>query len=218
MKELSRKRQRFVEEYLIDFNGKQAAIRAGYSPKSAEMQASRLLSKAKVAAAVDDGRALLAERSTVKAEDVLRELAKLAFANMEDYTKVGEDGQRGAVDLSSLTRDQMAAVNEISYDAAGRLKFKLADKRAALVDLGKHLGLFTDKQLIKLEGSLSHDWTVRVVPANGAVTHLPDAQLVDKPRARRLPELAGLVEPAEPVEPVEPRARRLPELVGGNDA
>ena len=98
----------------------------------------------------------------MSADEVLRELALLARANMDDYTNVNEDGGT-SVDLASLTRDQMAAVNEISYDAAGRLKFKLADKRAALVDLGKHLGLFTEKQAIRLEGSMSHDWTVKVI-------------------------------------------------------
>lgn len=173
MATLPAKRARFVEEYLIDSNGTQAAIRAGYSPKTAQMQASQLLTYPGVADAVAAGRARLAEQSTVKAEDVIRELAKLGFANMEHYTRVNGLGDM-VIDLSDLTSDQMAAISEITVetytDGKGedaetvkRTKFKLADKRAALVDLGKHLGLFTDKQSIKLEGNMSHDWTVKVI-------------------------------------------------------
>ncbi len=126
-----------------------------------------------VVAAVDASKAEIAERSMVKAEDVIRELAKLGFANMENYTRVNGLGDR-VIDLSDLTSDEMAAVSEITVETytdghgedaeqVKRTKFKLADKRAALVDLGKHLGLFTDKQSIKLEGSMSHDWTVKVI-------------------------------------------------------
>ena len=168
MAELPAKRKRFVEEYLIDSNGRQAAIRAGYSPKTAQMQASQLLTYPGVADAVAAGQAELAERSAVKAEDVIRELAKLGFANIEDYTS--NNGSDLAIDLADMTRDQAAAISEITtetYTKDGeqvrRTKFKLADKRAALVDLGKHLGLFTDKQSIKLEGNMSHDWTVKVI-------------------------------------------------------
>ena len=58
---LTPKQARFVEEYLIDLNGKQAAIRAGYSPGTAEVQASRLLRNAKVRFALED--AMLARSS-----------------------------------------------------------------------------------------------------------------------------------------------------------
>ena len=61
MAKLSAKRQRFAEEFLVDLNGKQAAIRAGYSPRSAEVTASRLLSDANVQVSVQAGRAKLAQ-------------------------------------------------------------------------------------------------------------------------------------------------------------
>lgn len=80
---LAPKQQRFVEEYAVDLNGKQAAIRAGYSAHTAEVQASQLLGKLKVKAAID---LLLAERRTATrktADDILRELESIGFGARE---------------------------------------------------------------------------------------------------------------------------------------
>jgi phage terminase small subunit len=74
MMELSDKQASFVREYVVDKNGKQAAIRAGYSPASAEMQASRLLSKEKVRAAVDEALQKVAEKTETEAEWVRKRL------------------------------------------------------------------------------------------------------------------------------------------------
>lgn len=104
---LSPRQKRFAEEYVLDFNGKKAAIRAGYSPAGAKQQAHRLLTCATVHAEVDRLRRRLvlnADGQGITAERVLSELAKIAFA---DFDQV-----------------------------------KPAEKRAALVDLGRHLGLF----------------------------------------------------------------------------
>lgn len=149
---------RFVEEYLLDLNAKQAAIRAGYSPKTAVVQGSRLLTNANVAAAIAAGKAERAERVGISADRVLTELAKLGFANMADYMKTTSDGDP-RLDFSALSRDQAAALTEVTVEDfvegrgedardVRRVKFKLADKRAALVDIGKHLGLFLDRQEI----------------------------------------------------------------------
>lgn len=87
-------------------------------------------------------------------EAVLGELAKLAFANMADYMKVGEDGQP-TLNFNDLTRDQAAALVEITVEEfkdgrsdkreVRRVKFKLADKQKSLEALGKHLGLFIER-------------------------------------------------------------------------
>lgn len=152
---LNPKQQRFVDEYLIDLNGKQAAIRAGYSPRSAEVQASQLLSQPKVAEAVAAAKADLARRTGITQEKVLLEYARLGFANMEDYIRITADGDP-VVDLSKLDRDKAAAIGEVTsevyLDGRGdgaerirRTKFKLVDKKAALDSIGRHLGMFTDK-------------------------------------------------------------------------
>ena len=155
---LTAKQRRFVEEYMIDKNATQAAIRAGYSEKTAQVIGSENLSKPIIAVEIESGLAKLAESAGVTAERVIAELEKLAFTNLADYMVVGTDGLP-SLDFSNLTRDQAVALTEvtceqtangvlkISEDGPGhiktfKVKFKLADKRAALVDLGKHLGLF----------------------------------------------------------------------------
>lgn len=152
---LNPKQQRFVEEYLIDLNATQAAIRAGYSAATAYSQGERLLRHVEVQAAVSEAQKARSERTGITADRVLAELAKLGFANMADYMKAGSGGDP-YLDFSQITRDQAAALTEVTVedfkDGRGedardvrRVKFKLADKRAALVDIGKHLGMFKDR-------------------------------------------------------------------------
>jgi len=152
---LTAKQARFVDEYMVDLNATQAAIRAGYSAKTAADIGRQLLRKTPVAGAIAERQRAVSERTGVTAERVIEELAKIGFANMQDYMRVGSDGDP-YLDFSALTRDQAAALSEVTVedfkDGRGedardvrRVKFKLHDKRAALVDLGKHLGLFKDK-------------------------------------------------------------------------
>lgn len=152
---LTPKQARFVQEYLIDLNATQAAIRAGYSAKTAEQQGPRLLGNVGVAEAIAAGQAKRAERTEITADRVLTELAKIGFANMADYMGSNPGGDP-FLDFSALTRDQAAALQEVTVedyvDGRGedarqvkRVKFKLADKRAALVDVGRHLGMFKER-------------------------------------------------------------------------
>jgi phage terminase small subunit len=96
------------------------------------------------------------ERAAITKEKVLSELAKIGFANMMDYMKIGPSGDP-VLDYSALTRDQAAALVEVTVedfkDGRGddardvrRVKFKLADKKSALIDLGKELGLFIERR------------------------------------------------------------------------
>jgi phage terminase small subunit len=158
---LTPKQERFVAEYLIDLNATQAAIRAGYSAKTAAQQAHLLLKKTAVAKELEAAQAARAARTEVTQDRVLKELAKLGFANMQDYMRVTPEGDPYA-DLSRLSRDQAAAITEFTVEDftegrgddardVRRVKFKLADKRAALVDMGKHLGMFKDK--VELTGA-----------------------------------------------------------------
>ena len=84
---LTDKRQRFVEEYLLDFNAKQAAIRAGYSEKSALMQGSRLLTFEAVKVELTRRRSEIARKLKMTPEGVASELARLAFVNVKDFLK-----------------------------------------------------------------------------------------------------------------------------------
>ena len=151
---LTAKQARFVEEYLVYLNATQAAIRAGYSEKTAAIIGHENLRKPNLAAAVAERQRKLAAKLEVTQEAVIAELARIGFANMADYMKVSPDGAP-RLDFSALSRDQAAALVEVTVeeftvgageDAAPvrKVKFKLADKRAALVDLGRHLGMFKD--------------------------------------------------------------------------
>jgi len=157
--ELTAKQAMFVKEYLVDLNATRAAIAAGYSEKSAEVTGSRMLTNAKVRAEIDKQIGDRKRRLSISADAVLQELARIAFANMMDYMTI-QDGD-AYVDLSKVTREQAAAIQEITsetyidgYEGKGeekkpivvkRTKFKLGDKRASLELLGKHLKLFTDR-------------------------------------------------------------------------
>ncbi len=71
---MSDKQMRFAEEYLVDSNATQAAIRAGYSPRSADVHGSRLLGNARVAAAIKDMQAEHRERTAVTVESITEQL------------------------------------------------------------------------------------------------------------------------------------------------
>jgi phage terminase small subunit len=82
---LTPKQERFVLEYLVDLNATQAAMRAGYSKKTAQEQSSRLLSNVMVSEAIAKGMQALAKQTGVTAERVIAELALVGFANMGNY-------------------------------------------------------------------------------------------------------------------------------------
>jgi phage terminase small subunit len=158
-RELDARERRFVDEYLIDLDPKRAAIAAGYSRSIAASKAYQWVSKSKVKRhvfeAIQTAQEARSSRTGIQADAVLAELAKIGFANMADYMGSTPGGDP-YLDFSRLSRDQAAALQEVTVedftDGRGedarnvrRVKFKLCDKRAALVDLGRHLGLFKDR-------------------------------------------------------------------------
>jgi len=152
---LTPRQEAFVAAYLVSLNATEAAREAGYSEKTAEQQGYRLLRNAQVAAAVQKGRDAAQRRADLTLDEIIRETSKIAFANMADYMRVGPDGDP-VLDFSKLTRDQAAALVEVTVDdyidgrgedrrSVRRVRFKLADKLGALVSLGKHFGGFGSK-------------------------------------------------------------------------
>jgi phage terminase small subunit len=151
---LSPKQERFAQEYLIDLNATQAAIRAGYSPRSAKQQGARLLTKDDVQAAIQKGREEAQKRTDISLDRVLHELAIIAFADPRKAVKWGpgvyeetlEDGTVAKssgvmlIDSDSLDDDVARTVAEVGNTKEG-VKIKFHDKLAALEKLGKHLGL-----------------------------------------------------------------------------
>lgn len=147
MRKLTPKQARFVDEYLVDLNATQAAIRAGYSPKTANEQAARLLANVSVQSAIAERMKARQTRTEITQDMVVSELARIAFGNKRALMKWGPDGVK-LVDSSTITDEDAAMVSEVSEtvtEAGGTIKLKTHDKVKALELLGKHLGMFSDK-------------------------------------------------------------------------
>lgn len=143
-KELTPKQQMFCKEYLIDLNATQAAIRAGYSAKTAEWIGPQLLGKSHVSAEIQAQMDKRAAKIEITAEKVLQEIAKMAFANVKDLY----DEHGILKPISELPRDVAAAVQSVKVnltESCAVQEVKLWDKKGTLELLGKHLRLFSDK-------------------------------------------------------------------------
>jgi len=154
-KRLPPRQARFVEQYIIDLNATQAAIRAGYSKKTAFVQGSRLLRNAKVKRLIKKAIERRSKRTEVTADKVIKEFARVGFSDLRDFAAWGPTGVK-LLESSGLTEDQAASVAEVSESVTGKSKnvrFKLHDKAHALTQLGRHLGLFKDR--LEVEGDLN---------------------------------------------------------------
>ncbi|KAF5089802.1 Terminase small subunit [anaerobic digester metagenome] len=157
---LTPKQAEFARQYLVDMNATQAAIRAGYSEKTAYSIGAGLLHKASVAEAIAAAQAKREKRTEITQDKVVAELARIAFGNARDVMDWGPSG----VTLKSsgeLTDDQAASVAEVSETTTregGSLKLKRHDKVKALELLGRHLGMFTDKVKNEISGGLEIKW------------------------------------------------------------
>lgn len=156
-------RQRlFVAEYLKDFNGKQAAIRAGYAAPNAEVTASKLLRQAKVQAEVAKAQDARARRIGIDADRVLEEVRRLALSDVRGL--FDEDGNLRP--LSELTDEQAAAIAGVEVIIKNAKagdnqtdtihKIRVWDKPKSLEMLMKHLGLL--KEQASVSGTIELVW------------------------------------------------------------
>lgn len=168
---LTAQQQRFVDEYLKDLNATQAAIRAGYSKKTADQQASRLLTNVKVREYLAERQNDRSKRTEITQDMVLRELAKIGFSDIRKVVRWGEtqvrmvddeDGEAedmvpyhglALIDSAEVDDSTAAAIAEVSQGRDG-LKVKLHDKKGALVDIGRHLGMFSAPGHAELDAEL----------------------------------------------------------------
>lgn len=165
---LTDQQEQFCREYLMPdpksgkpFNGTQAAIRAGYAPKAARQQASRLLSNVNVQAYLSVLQAPSIKKFEVTQERIMEEVARVAFSNLFDFVTVDDNGY-AYINLSDITREQAAALAQIEVIELPphgeeerevlKVKIKMWDKLNALEKLMKRHGLL--KEQIEVSGKV----------------------------------------------------------------
>jgi phage terminase small subunit len=154
------KQKRFVEEYCVDFNATQAAIRAGYSEKTAHVAGSRNLSDPDIEAAIEDRLDDLA----MSAAEATKRLGDIARGDISDFFKVGEvETDTGTKEVVMLDKDAVledggAVVKELTFDANGRPKLKLYDKQKAL------------KTILDAHGEFNHEQNVDITSGGDQIT------------------------------------------------
>lgn len=150
-RKLTPKQQKFVDEYLTDLNATQAAIRAGYSKKTARSIAVELLTKPNIAAEIERQRKKTQEKLEISREKVIAELAAIAFANGTDYAKITSVEGQAAVAFTpteSLSPEKRKAIAGIKTTQSG-IEVKTHDKLRAIELLGKYLGLFEQQKEVE---------------------------------------------------------------------
>ena len=137
------KQRVFAREYLIDLNATRAALRTGYSPSYARHAGVCLLRKPAVASTVKEGMAARARRTEIDADRVVREYAKLAFADIRRLATWGKKGVELRED-TEISEEDAAAIVELSRTGKSQgARIKIHDKRAAPDALARHLGVFS---------------------------------------------------------------------------
>lgn len=187
MAKLTEKQQKFCDEYLVDLNATQSAIRAGYSEKTANEQGARLLANVSVQKYLAERKQDRIERTEITQDMVLKELAIIAFSNASDYASIVEkeavaevkgkmiplyDAEGKPVKYrtvepvltSELTEEQRKALAVIKKGRDG-FEVKPYDKVRALELLGKHLGMFTDK--LDINGDIDMDLNINIDYGDG---------------------------------------------------
>jgi len=147
----------FAQHYIVKFNGKEAAILAGYSKKTASSQASRLLTHVKVQEFIQFYIKEREQRTEITGDMVVQELAKTAFMKEADFYHDNGEVKK----LSELTDEQKASLSSYGFKSISIGDgeyidvpvFKAQDKTKSLELLGKHFGIFVEKVETKITGN-----------------------------------------------------------------
>lgn len=159
-KGLTPKQQRFVDEYLIDLNATQAAIRAGYSAKTASSIGEQTLRKLEVALAITEAQAKRSERTGIDADWVLNRLASEAVADLADI--IGSDGVLKPIEEWPLIwRQGLVTGIDVQEDRQDGVKIgqtvkvKLSDRIKRIELIGKHVNVQAFREQVHQTGAIS---------------------------------------------------------------
>lgn len=172
---LTPKQQCFCDEYLIDLNATQAAIRAGYSEKVAKEIGYENLTKPHIKAYIDKRRDAIAKKIEITQEKVVNELAKIGFSNISDFltyrtAKTVVDREKDGtsiidyaqiIELKDSDTIDTSAVKSVKKSRDGAFTFELHDKLGALRDIAKHLGMSSEN--IKISGDSDNPLSINLV-------------------------------------------------------
>lgn len=163
-----------------DRNRVAAAKRAGYALTSANPIAYYLWKLPKVQKAIEEGEKQIQKDTGITPARIMAELAKIGFANLQDYADMTEDG----MSIRDIPRDKAAAIGEYSIESTEgrgvkttRAKIKLSDKRAALIDMGKQIGMWKDQ--VELSGTINF---AKLVEESFKDQNIIDAEIVEIPQ------------------------------------
>ena len=173
--EITDKMRQFVDEYLIDLNATQAAIRAGYSEATAQEQSSQLLDRPDIRELVEQRQKDRIDRTQISQDLTVNELKAIALSDIADFVIVKEGGVIEQRPFNELKKEQTRCVKKIrqtvrtaqSSDGTvihqtAVLELELYDKVKSLELLGRHLGIFNDK--LTLDGALPLQIVFEVAP------------------------------------------------------
>jgi phage terminase small subunit len=185
------RKQRFIDFYIESGNASESYVKAGYSQNGARQAARNLLTKTYIQEEIEQRRAEIAKEAGIKAQDIISEYKKIAFANSEDYFKWGESeielsgGLKEKVSRilikppEDIDRDKRAAIAGIKEAASGGLEFKFHDKLKALDSLSKYLGIFNDAEIDKARQIKKTEELIRPDPTEGMTREEVDAKIRD---------------------------------------
>jgi len=158
---LTPKQEAFAQHYALHGSATAAFRAAGYTTRSAKPEtvhrrAIEVMQNLKVAARIEELQLRVKERAEhvfdITADRILQELAAIGFANLQDFFTLDAKGQP-EFSVKRLGRHHWAAIGELTVDEiqtgnriSKRTRFKLLDKKGALVELAKHIGIDGDKQ------------------------------------------------------------------------
>lgn len=173
-KKLTSKQSKFIDEYMIDLNATQAAIRAGYSKDTAKDIGCQNLAKVYIAEEIENRQKILQEKTGITTERVLAEYAKIAFSNLTDII----DYKTGTItmhDFENLKPEQKHCIKKFKFvtvlEMQGensvpvtKVELELFDKQKALDSLARHLGMFDGKSGADDEGTTSYTFIIKGKP------------------------------------------------------
>lgn len=145
---LTARQERFCKEFIIDLNATQAGLRSGYSKKSIRSVTSEILTNPDIQDRIRQLMQERMERLNIDADAVVAELSRIGFSDIGEFITITKDGTVIPKQIDELGTSRTRLIQEISCDAKNGMKLKLHDKLSALVNLGRHFGLFDERVTI----------------------------------------------------------------------